>query len=137
MVVVTLVARVGRLLVEVTQLVRVDDRAHRRDVAVDVDVEHHDGDQLAGGVGRRGAGLAVDAHLAHGPSARRLGGPRPRHQHPGNLGPTVDGVGDGPYPASTVTVEHDVVGQQLLESVQIAVADRGQEAGRQLLTPLP
>jgi hypothetical protein len=28
------------------------------------DVEHHDGEQLAGGVGDRGAGLAVDLHLA-------------------------------------------------------------------------
>jgi hypothetical protein len=54
----------------------------------------------------------------------------------GNLGPTMDGAGDGPYPAATVAVEHDVVGQQLLESLQVAVAERGQEAARQLLTPL-
>jgi hypothetical protein len=48
----------------------------------------------------------------------------------------MDGAGDAPYSAAAVTVEHDVVGQQLLKSSQIAVADRGQEAARQLLTPL-
>jgi hypothetical protein len=48
----------------------------------------------------------------------------------------MNGAGNGPYPAATVALEHDVVGQQLLESLRIAVADRGQEAARQLLTPL-
>jgi hypothetical protein len=39
----------GRLLIEVAQLVGVGDRAHRLYVAVG-DVDHDDGDQLAGGV---------------------------------------------------------------------------------------
>src|SRR5690606_38375538 len=129
-------AALGRLLPDVAQLVGIDDRAQCRDVAGSIDVEREHGEQIAGSVRDQRAGLAVDLYRVDQPSAERLAGVYPLDQQSGDLRSTLDGPSDGAHLAATVAVEHDVVGQQLLERLQIAALDRGEKAAREFVAPL-
>src|SRR5690606_19742233 len=71
-----------------------------------------------------------------GPSTGQPRRARPAHQRPRDLGAAADRLADRRDLAATVAMEDDVVGQHPLERLQITVADGGEKASRELVTPL-
>jgi hypothetical protein len=118
---------------QVLQLVRVDDRAHALDLAVG-DVEDHHAGQSALAVEEQRTRLPVDLLAAQGEAAEAGAGAQTRPQRASHPDAAVDRTGDGGRLAAAVAVEHHVVGQQLLQPLEIAVLDGREEAGRE---PLP
>jgi hypothetical protein len=117
------------------QLVRVGDRAHTLDPAVG-DVEDRDAEQLALGVEEERARLAVDLLAARREATKAGEGAQAPDQQARHLRAAVDGTWGCGYFAAAIAAEDDVVGEQLLQSVEVALLDGGEEAVRELLAPL-
>jgi hypothetical protein len=115
----------------VAELVRVDDRAHALDLALR-DVEAHHADQLAVAVEDQRTRLPVHV-LAADVEAEAAAGAQPRHQRARDLGAAVDRMSEGGRLAAAVAVEHHIVGQQLLQPLEIALLRGREEPGRKRL----
>src|SRR5215207_8989507 len=116
---------------QVPQLVRVDDRAHALDLPLS-DVEGHHTDQPALAVEEQRTWLPVYLLAARG-DAEAGEGAQPRDQRARRLGAAVDRTCEGGSLAAAVGAEHHVVGQQLLQPLEVAFLGGREEAARKLL----
>src|SRR5918995_1246830 len=116
---------------QVPQLVRVDDRVHALDLALR-DVEGDHGDQPALAVEEQRTRLPVYFLAARG-DAEAGEGAQPGGQRARRPGAAVDRSCEGGCLAAAVGAEDHVVGQQLLQPLEIALLGGREEAGRELL----
>src|SRR6266487_2123518 len=116
---------------QVPQLVRVDDRAHALDLALR-DVEDRHAVQPALAVEEQRTRVPVHLLAARG-EAEAGEGAQPRDQQARDPGAGVERTCGGGRLAAAVAAEDDVVGQQLLQPLEIALLGGREEAGRELL----
>ena len=119
---------------QVPELVRIHDRADRLDLSVE-HVERHGADDLAVPIAEDRTGLAIQLAGLH--SCVDAGEGREIHgEHAGDIVGAEHGPGQRGCFASTVTDQLDIGGEQLGQSVDIAVPECLKEPRRQLI-PFP
>jgi hypothetical protein len=113
------------------QLVGVDHRGHRLDLAALGNVESEDADQPLGRVEHHRPGLPVHCDLAQrGAAEAGSGGPHSRQQRADHPHPAFERLGQA------AAMQGHVVGQQLLERAEVAVLGGGEEPPGQALALL-
>src|SRR5918997_5444299 len=121
-------------LAEVAELLRVDDRADRLDLAVG-DIEREDTDQPPVGIEELGPGLTVHVHAAKlDADANR--DPPPVAKHLDDLDPAKGGTLDRGSEPAPIAVQLDVLREQSLERLELAVLGRSEEAVGEPLSKL-
>src|SRR5919106_2596577 len=121
-------------LAEVAELLRVDDRADRLDLAVG-DIEGEDTDQPPVEIQELGPGPTVHVHAAKLDADANRDLP-PVAKHPGDLDPAEGGALDRGSEPAPIAVQLDVLREQSLERLELAVLGGSEEAVGEPLSKL-
>src|SRR5918996_3018630 len=122
-------------LAEVAELLRVDDRADRLDLAVG-DIEGEDTDQPPVRIEELGPGLTVHVHAAKLDAGDASRDPPPVAKHLGDLDPAEGGALDRGSEPAPIAVQLDVLREQSLERLELAVLGGSEEAVGEPLSKL-